>query len=158
MTRAGRYGRGLSLVLLDIDGFGEFNATYGQSMGDRLLRTVATTLAEIASPPELVARLKDDDFAVLLPETNRAAAVATTTRLLASLSQVSVFSGDGEETDPITVSVAIAAFPEDGGTPHALLEAATANLQAAKQDRVEEQQTGRTVDPVARAAAQRRAG
>ncbi len=156
MTRAGRYGRGLSLVLLDIDGFGEFNAMYGQSMGDRLLRTVATTLAEIASPPELVARLKDDDFAVLLPETNRAAAVAATTRLLASLSQVSVFSGDGEETQPVTVSVAITSFPEDGDTPHALLETAMANLQAAKQEREEAQQAGRPVDPVARAAAQRK--
>ncbi|MGB2693810.1 MAG: sensor domain-containing diguanylate cyclase [Dehalococcoidia bacterium] len=158
MTRAGRYGRGLSLVLLDIDGFAEFNANYGQSMGDRLLRTVATTLAEIASPPELVARIKDDDFAVLLPETNRAAAVATTTRLLASLSQVSVFSGDGEETQPVTVSVAITSFPEDGDSPHSLFETATANLDAAKQDHAEAQQTSRPVDPVARATAQRKAG
>ena len=156
MTRAGRYGRGLSLVLLDIDGFGGFNAAYGQSVGDRLLRTVATTLAETASPPELVARLKDDDFAVLLPETNRAAAVTATTRLLANLSQVSVFSGQDEE-QPVTVSVAIVCFPEDGNTPHALLERAMADLDSAKQEREEggQQTERRPVDPVARVAAQR---
>ena len=156
MMRAGRYGRGLSLVLLDIDDFAGFNATYGQSLGDRLLRMVATTLTETVSPPELVARIKDDDFAVLLPETNRAAAVTTTTRLLASLAQVSVFSGGDEEAQPVTVSVAIACFPEDGTTPQALLERATADLAEAKRE--EEQPTERhTVDPIARVAAQRQA-
>ena len=156
MMRAGRYGRGLSLVLLDIDNFTEFNTSYGQSLGDRLLRMVATTLAETISPPELVARIKDDDFAVLLPETNRAAAVTTTTRLLASLAQVSVFSSGDEEAQPVTVSVAIACFPEDGNTPQALLERAMADLAAAKRE--EEQPADRhTVDPIARVAAQRQA-
>ena len=156
MMRAGRYGRGLSLVLLDIDNFTEFNTSYGQSLGDRLLRMVATTLAETVSPPELVARIKDDDFAVLLPETNRAAAVTTTTRLLASLAQVSVFSSGDEEAQPVTVSVAIACFPEDGNTPQALLERAMADLAAAKRE--EEQPADRhTVDPIARVAAQRQA-
>lgn len=154
IARAGRYGRDLSLVTLDIDGFSTFNATYGQSMGDRLLRLVATTLAETVSPPELVARLKDDDFAVLLPETNRATAVTTTTRLLASLAQVSAFNGTDEEVEPVTFSVAIACFPEDASTPHALLARALADLETAKQDRAKEQQpkTRRPVDPMARAA------
>lgn len=156
MMRAGRYGRGLSLVLLDIDNFAEFNSSYGQSLGDRLLRMVATTLTETVSPPELVARIKDDDFAVLLPETNRAAAVTTTTRLLASLAQVSVFSGGDEEAQPVTVSVAIACFPEDGSTPQALLERATADLAEAKREE-EEPAERHTVDPIARVAAQRQA-
>jgi diguanylate cyclase (GGDEF)-like protein len=156
MVRAGRYGRGLSLVVLDVDGFAQFNDAYGQSMGDRLLRTVATTLAETVSPPELVARLKDDDFAVLLPETNRATAVTATTRLLASLTQVSAFSGADEGAEPVTVSVAIACFPEDAGTPQALLERALGDLETAKRDRAEGSAdntgTGRPVDPMARAA------
>lgn len=158
MVRAGRYSRGLSLVLFDIDNFGEFNNSYGQSTGDRLLRAFATTLAETVAAPEIVARLKDDDFAVLLPETNRAAAVTTTTRLLARLSQVSVFSGDDKEAAPITVSVAIASFPEDGTTAQGLLDRAVADLAAAKQEQAEERQTARhLVDPVARVAAKRQA-
>ncbi len=143
MVRAGRYGRGLSLVVLDIDGFAQFNESYGQSMGDRLLRTFATTLAETVSPPELVARIKDDDFAVLLPETNRATAVTTTTRLLASLAHVSVFSSSDEEAEPITVSVAIACFPDDASTPHGLLERALGDLDVAKRDRADERRKGR---------------
>lgn len=133
IARASRHGRGLSLVLLDLDDFGEFNTTYGQSMGDRLLRTAATTLAEAVSPPEIVARIKDDDFALLLPETNRAAAVAATTRMLSSLAQVSVFSGEGSP-QPLTASVAIVCFPEDGGTSRELLANANADLEQAKQE------------------------
>lgn len=152
IARAGRYGRALSLVALDIDGFGQFNQNYGQSMGDRLLRAVATTLAETVSPPELVARLKDDDFAILLPETNRATAVTTTTRLLASLAHVSAFGSAGENGDPLTFSVAIACFPEDAMTAPQLLAGALVDLETAKQDRQAEQQPRerRPVDPVAR--------
>ena len=93
---------------------------------------------------------------MLLPETNRAAAVTTTTRLLASLSQVSVFSSADEEAQPVTVSVAIASFPEDGNTPQALLERAMTDLAATKRERDEEQPSNRhLVDPVARVAAKR---
>jgi len=156
IVRGGRYGRALSLVTLDIDGFGKFNDSYGQSMGDRLLRSAATTLAETVSPPELVARLKDDDFAVLLPETNRASAVETTTRLLASLAQVSVFSAGNEDAEPVTFSVAIVCFPEDGSTPQQLLAAAQGSLEQSKRDRTNEQspRVRRSVDPVARALGQ----
>jgi diguanylate cyclase (GGDEF)-like protein len=156
IARAGRYGRGLSLVLVDIEDFNSFNETYGQSMGDRLLRSVAITLAETISPPELVARLKDDDFAIVLPETNRAAAVTITTRLLASLAQVSIFGGEDEETPPITTNVAIVSFPEDGQTPQALLDRANTDLEASRAERVQEQRGARrSTDPVARFAAER---
>jgi diguanylate cyclase (GGDEF)-like protein len=137
IARAARYGRGLSLVLLDLDDFGDFNATYGQSMGDRLLRTAGTTIAEVVTAPETVARLKDDDFAVLLPETNRAAAVAATSRMLSSLAQVSIFEGEGPP-QPLTASVAIVCFPEDGATARELLANASADLGQAKEERREQ--------------------
>src|SRR4029079_14959979 len=99
------YAKTLSLVVIDIDDFGRFNASYGQSMGDRLLRSAAVSLAEAVSPPEIVARpgdpaqsarsLGERESAWLRRGTTRAAAVPVTTRLLASLSQVSVFGDDG---------------------------------------------------------------
>lgn len=135
IARAGRYGRTLSLVAIDIDDFGSFNESYGQSLGDRLLRTVATTLAETVTPPEFVARVRDDDFVVVLPETSRATAVTSTTRLLASLAGISVFDADAD-AQRITVSVAISCFPEDAGTARELLQRAQADLDAAKQERL----------------------
>ena len=152
LTRCGRYAKALSLVVLDLDGFGTFNTQYGNSMGDRLLRSAAVSLAEAVSPPEIVARLQDDEFAVLLPETNRAAAVSVTTRLLASLSQVSVFGEDGS-TQPLKASVAIVCFPEDGTTAKELLERALDDIAEAKKERESQERSRvvRGVNPLARA-------
>jgi diguanylate cyclase (GGDEF)-like protein len=156
LVRCGRYAKALSVVVIDLDDFTAFNTQYGQSMGDRLLRSAAVSLAEAISPPEVVARLKDDEFAVLLPETNRAAAVSVTTRLLASLSQVSVFGDDGSP-EPLKASVAIVCFPEDGTSAKDLLDSAAADLAQAKREREElaKMQSTRPVNPLARAAGER---
>jgi len=158
LVRCGRYAKAMSLVVIDLDDFGEFNSTYGQSMGDRLLRSAAISLAEAVSPPEIVARLTNDEFAIVLPETNRAAAVSVATRLLASLSQVSVFAQDGS-SEPLKASVAIVCFPEDGATSKDLLDSAMSDLEQAKREREElaKAQQVRTVNPLAvRAANDRR--
>ena len=159
LIRCGRYAKTLSLVVIDLDDFGRFNSSYGQSMGDRLLRSAAVSLAETISPPEIVARLIDDEFAVLLPETNRAAAVAVATRLLASLSQVSVFGDDGAP-EPLKASVAIVCFPEDGASAKDLLESADADLRQAKRERDEQAKVtvSRGVNPLARASSERARG
>lgn len=158
LVRCGRYGKALSIVVVDLDDFGEFNAAYGQSMGDRLLRSAAVSLAEAVSPPEIVARLNNDEFAILLPETNRAAAVSVATRLLASLSQVSVFASDGS-TEPLKASVAIVCFPEDGTSSKDLLESAMSDLEQAKRERHEAEKANGSraaVNPLARASGDRR--
>ena len=80
-----------------------------------------------------LARDRDDDFVVLLQETSRATAVTVTTRMLMALSQVSVFSGD-EDAPPVTMSVAIACFPDDADTPRALLSRVLSDLEQAKRD------------------------
>jgi diguanylate cyclase (GGDEF)-like protein len=156
LIRCGRYAKALSVVVIDLDDFGAFNSQYGQSMGDRLLRSAAVSLAETISPPEIVARLNDDEFAVLLPETNRAAAVSVATRLLASLSQVSVFGNDGSP-EPLKASVAIVCFPEDGTSAKDLLDSADAGLAQAKREREEQAKssTTRGVNPLARASTDR---
>jgi len=159
LIRCGRYAKTLSVVVIDLDDFGHFNASYGQSMGDRLLRSAAVSLAEAVSPPELVARLGNDEFAVLLPETNRAAAVSVTTRLLASLSQVSVFGDDGSP-EPLKASVAIVCFPEDGTSAKDLLDSAEKDLEGAKNEREEQIRANgaRGVNPLARAGGERLRG
>lgn len=155
LIRCGRYAKALSLVVIDLDDFGKFNAQFGQSMGDRLLRSAAVSIAEAISPPEIVARLKDDEFAVLLPETNRAAAVSVTTRLLASLSQVSVFTDDGA-SEPLKAQVAIVCFPDDGTSAKDLLDSAAADLDQAKRERDDMSRPGASrVNPLARASGER---
>ena len=134
ILRAKRYRRPLSLIFLDIDRFSTFKESYGPSLGDRLLRSVGMLLAEAATEPEVVAHFDGDGFALLLPEVNRAAAVPITTNLMARLGQVTVFGGSGNP-EPVSASVAIVCYPEDGATPHDLIEAAASGLEEAKREK-----------------------
>ncbi len=134
LNRSRRYERDLSLVLLDIDGFSNFNRAYGATLGDRLLRSIAMLLAESVSEPELVARVGSDEFAVLLPETDRTQAVKSVSQMLSCVAQVNVFGGSGVP-EPVTVSVAIACYPYDGTTSEELLGAATAGLEESKREK-----------------------
>jgi diguanylate cyclase (GGDEF)-like protein len=134
VIRARRYGRGLSLVFFDIDNFGEFNANYGHTMGDRMLRSVAMALTSIVALPEIAARYGGDEFVLMLPESNRAAAVELTSRVLDKLATVSVFD-NAAERQGVDVSAAIVSYPEDGSSRDELLAAAELGLEQAKQER-----------------------
>ena len=134
IVRAHRYNRPLSVVLMDMDGFGAFNEAYGASMGDRLLRSVGMTLATSLAEPEVAVRYGPDEFALILPESNRASVVALTSKLVAQVGQVTVFGGSGPP-EPVTLSVAIVCYPEDGVTRDELVEAAEASLAEAKREK-----------------------
>ncbi len=135
VTRARRYGRGLSLVLFDVDDFSQFNADYGHTLGDRLLRSIAMTLASSVALPEIVARFGGDEFVLLLPETNRAAAVQLTASIVKRLGALSVFTGEAGEKQPVSATAAIVSFPEDGGTKDELLAAMEIAIVQAKEER-----------------------
>ena len=135
VLRARRYGRGLSLVFFDIDDFSEFNTNYGHTLGDRLLRALAMTLAGSVAPPEMVARYGGDQFALLLPESNSAQAVQLTCSIIQRLEALSIFETDSLEPTGISTSVAIVSYPEDGSTRDELLAAAEIALEQAKAER-----------------------
>ncbi|HEY7268443.1 MAG TPA: GGDEF domain-containing protein [Dehalococcoidia bacterium] len=144
VMRSRRYGRGLSVIVFDIDDFGEFNANYGHTLGDRVLRSVAMTLAGSVAPPEIVARYGGDEFAVLLPETNRAAAVQLTASIVSKLASLSVFDGaGGGDMQSVSASAAIVSYPEDGGTRDELLASAEIGIEQSKEDRRAAQQPER---------------
>ena len=134
VVRARRYNRGLSMVFFDIDEFGEFNATYGHTLGDRLLRSVAMTLAGTISLPEIVARVGGDEFAVLLPESNRAMTVELTSKIVEHVRELSIFDNKSNESQSVSLSAAIVSYPEDGSTREELLTAAEIALDQAKEE------------------------
>ncbi len=71
---ATRYNRELSLALFDIDDFKQINDTHGHGAGDEVLRQFAALLKSTARKADIVCRHGGDEFAVLLPETNRSSA------------------------------------------------------------------------------------
>jgi diguanylate cyclase (GGDEF)-like protein len=150
VIRSRRYSRGLSLVLFDVDEFGEFNEAYGHTLGDRLLRTFAMTLAGSIAAPEMVARYGADELVLLLPETNRMTAVELTASIVRKLSELSVFETESGEKQGISASVAIVSYPEDGATRDELLTAVEIAIEQAKEERRERLRPHREQTPVQR--------
>ncbi len=81
VTRAQRHDRPLSLALVDIDGFKQLNDTFGHQVGDDVLSTVARHLAASVRANDTAARIGGDEFALLLPETDAAAATIVAERV-----------------------------------------------------------------------------
>ncbi|HEY6780375.1 MAG TPA: diguanylate cyclase [Thermoleophilaceae bacterium] len=90
VDRAKRHGRPLALVAVDIDGFGALTRTHGRERGDDLLRVVAGLLRRSTRASDVIARAGADQFLLLLPETEAAAAQQAFERILLVLEQTRV--------------------------------------------------------------------
>jgi diguanylate cyclase (GGDEF)-like protein len=129
LERAARYGRELSLVMLDIDHFKEFNDGHGHLGGDEALAGVADTIGQLSRVHDIAARYGGEEFAVLLPETGTEGATAFAEKLRKSIASQS-FGGAG--AGEITVSAGVATYPADGTEAGAIVEVADARLYEAK--------------------------
>ncbi len=70
IDRSLRYGEPLSLLVVDVDGFGQYNETFGHAAGDAVLVGVGSLLQNMVRTTDVVARLDGDRFAVLMPSTS----------------------------------------------------------------------------------------
>lgn len=119
--RYDRTRRKFAVLLLDLDGLKKINDSYGHLVGSRALCRLADVLRAHCREIDTPARYGGDEFAVVLPEAGVREAWRIAERIRTHL------SGDGE-SPPITVSVGIAVFPEDGETIERLLSAADGAL------------------------------
>ncbi len=126
VARAQRYGRPLSLVLLDLDHFKQVNDLHGHPVGDRVLCGVAQRLLEFARAGELVARLGGEEFGWVLPETGTPGALAAVERFREALAADPFLSRLG-----VTASVGVCELGWGAGADD-LYAAADAALYAAK--------------------------
>ena len=79
----------LSLVMLDVDHFKQYNDTFGHPAGDQVLRTVAATLSQNVREHDVVARYGGEEFVVVLPATDAHPALELAERLRLALEQQS---------------------------------------------------------------------
>ncbi len=117
INRHGRTGRSFAVLLLDLDGLKKINDAHGHLVGSRALCRLANILQIHCRAIDTAARYGGDEFVLVLPETESAAAAQVAQRISERL------NSDGEEPS-ISVSIGAAAYPIDGKTIDELLAAA----------------------------------
>lgn len=113
LIRSQRYNRPVSMLLVDIDHFRNYNDQYGHPAGDAVLWEVAQLVRKTVRQSDLVARYSGTQFSVLLPETDllESEIAAEKLRLAAEARAIS-FTRDGmANAAPVSLSIGIAGFP-----------------------------------------------
>ncbi len=129
LARAKRYDKTVSLAMLDLDDFKAYNDRLGHQAGDQLLVRVAQVLREVARTSDQVARYGGEEFAFIFPETPREEALQACERIRARVSSGASPQPTGP---PMSISIGLAAFPQDAGTKDQLIYAADMALLTAK--------------------------
>jgi two-component system cell cycle response regulator len=106
-----RYNKDMSLLLIDIDYFKRVNDTFGHHAGDEVLVWVANLLARMVRGIDMVARFGGEEFAVLLPETNRLGAAVLAERIRAAIERENI-TAEGRRI-PVTVSIGVTTLAAD---------------------------------------------
>lgn len=98
----------LSLALIDIDFFKQFNDTYGHQAGDACLVSVAHALrASLNRPPDLLARYGGEEFVCLLPQTTADGAIHVANELLESVRRLNIAHATSKAANVVTISVGV---------------------------------------------------
>lgn len=132
VSRARRHGQNVSLYMLDIDNFKQYNDTYGHPAGDVLLKELASLLRKSCRFYDLIARYGGEEFSIIAPETSKAEAILLGNRL-AEIVENTGFPGSGSMPEAnITISIGIATYPGDALNKEELIMRADQALYRAK--------------------------
>jgi diguanylate cyclase (GGDEF)-like protein len=130
LAAARRHGDALAVLFIDLDNFKMVNDSLGHPVGDRLLAEVAAHLREALREEDILGRLGGDEFVALLPRLNGAESAAAVARKLLAIRERPIFV-DGHQL-PMSMSIGIAVFPQDGNDIDTLLKNADVAMYGAK--------------------------
>ena len=128
VQRSLRYGAPLSLMLLDVDKFKQYNDTFGHPAGDQVLREVAKILQFSSRQTDLVARYGGEEFVVIMINTDEANSTVLAERVRQSIENAPW------DLRQVTASIGVATLGMSITTPATLIEASDKALYAAKQN------------------------
>ena len=130
--------RSISLLMIDLDKLHNVNARYGPQTGDLVIIAAADAIRSCLRPTDIPTRLAGDEFAVLLPDTNRKNAVTVAARIRENIAKTRLEIPANPETGEsaavsIHASIGIATAPDHANTTEALVNAADTALKKAKE-------------------------
>jgi len=125
LNRARRYGLPLGIVILDLHRFKEVNDKYGHPRGDEVLRAAAITLQKALRTSDSAFRIGGDEFALLLPQTDAAQALALSRRVETVFAET---LRPLQLTFAVTMDHGVATFPQDGDQSDQLIRVADQRL------------------------------
>jgi diguanylate cyclase (GGDEF)-like protein len=132
VRRSRRYDLDLSLLMMDLDSFKAVNDLYGHPFGDQVLRRAGSLLRRAVRESDIACRFGGEEFAVILPETDRLGAHAVAERVRRKVATGFAERPVDGRIVVMTISGGIASFPEDGDNPAALIAGADQALYHAK--------------------------
>jgi len=121
MQRARRYNTSLSLILLDVDYFKNYNDSRGHLAGDEVLRQLASLLAASVRAFDKVARYGGEEFVVILPQTDLQGAVAVAEKLRRLVENHLFPEAEVQPGGRLTISLGISVYPDHADNVDGLL-------------------------------------
>ncbi len=131
-SRAAARGRALSVCITDIDRFKHVNDTYGHDVGDEVLKEFARRIRSTVRGADLACRYGGEEFVVVMPDTDAAAAAAIAERLRGIIESAAFDLPAFNLSIAVTASLGIATVTADTETPEQLLKQADKALYEAK--------------------------
>ncbi|HVP86222.1 MAG TPA: PleD family two-component system response regulator [Rhizomicrobium sp.] len=134
ISNAGKTGRPLAFLIMDIDYFKSVNDTYGHDIGDEVLREFAARIGANVRGIDLACRYGGEEFVVVMPDTDISFAYAVAERLRRSVEATAFEISRDPKKLNITISIGIASSEGEKDTAEALLHRADQALYRAKRD------------------------
>lgn len=134
LRRSRRYRHSFSLLMLDIDGFKDYNGKFGSTEGDLLIRATARIISQVIRGVDIPVRYGADQFAIILPETSKKQASKVAERLRRAIKIETRHSAEvrGDLKATITVSSGISTYPLDAESVDEIISLADEALFEAK--------------------------
>ncbi|MFN3386440.1 MAG: GGDEF domain-containing protein [Candidatus Thermochlorobacter sp.] len=131
-VRARRFQEPFSIIMVDVDKFKHYNDTNGHLLGDEVLKKVARLIRQECRETDIPARFGGEEFAVLLPRTDKDEAKAVAERIRKAIEDEVFINQEKQPGGNLTASLGIATFPHDATSEEELISVADIALYEAK--------------------------
>jgi len=134
INRATRVNSPVSLLILDVDNFKQYNDKYGHPKGDEALRRCAAVIQDSVRDMDIAARYGGEEFAVILTETDKKGAIVAAENIRRTIEKQRFRGEEGDATHNVTVSIGVSSYPADTQEMKDLILKADEALYTAKRE------------------------